>query len=68
MVALLVLVAFLIFLGVASALGWTYDSRDPEFGLGLVVKPRESNAPTTVAGTLPGDDRPRSSVDRAVAF
>jgi hypothetical protein len=66
--AALIFLAFLIALGIASALGWTYDSRDPEFGLGRVISPREPKASDVVAGTLPGDAGPRSSVDRAVAF
>ncbi|MDP9117146.1 MAG: hypothetical protein M3O28_07795 [Actinomycetota bacterium] len=38
--ALLLLLAFLVLLGLASALGHTADSRDPDYSLGLVLRPR----------------------------
>ncbi|MCU1659113.1 MAG: hypothetical protein JWO57_3769 [Pseudonocardiales bacterium] len=40
MVALLVFASVLALLGVASALGWTCDSRDSEYSLGPVLAPR----------------------------
>ena len=40
MVALLVILATLIVLGVAAVRGWLPDTRDPEFSLGRVVRPR----------------------------
>lgn len=39
MVGLFVL-AILVVLGIASALGYTVDTRDPEYGLGRVCEPR----------------------------
>lgn len=42
MTAIIVLLALVAALGVAAALGLTADSRDPEYGLGLVLRPRQT--------------------------
>ena len=34
----IVLLAVLIALGVASSMGWTADSRDPRYGVGLLLR------------------------------
>jgi hypothetical protein len=67
MVALLLL-GLLIGLGIASYLGYTVDTRDPEYSLGRLLTSRESNAENDGAGNLPVNVGPRSSVDRAAAF
>jgi hypothetical protein len=43
MVVVLFLLAFLIACGVASVLGWTVDTRDPEYSLGRLVAPRAAS-------------------------
>ena len=45
MAAIIVLIAFLAVLGLAAAFGFTADSRDTEYGLGLVL--RRTRMPAT---------------------
>ena len=65
MIVAVALGVLIVALGVASVLGWTVDTRDPDYGLGRVLQPRDSDEAT---GNLRGDAGPRSSVDRAAAF
>jgi hypothetical protein len=66
--AALIFLVIIIAMGVAALLGWTADSRDPEYSLGKVLAPRaDSGRDATEPGTLPSSG-PRSSVDRAAAF
>jgi hypothetical protein len=66
--AALVVLLIIIGLGIAAVLGWTADSRDPDYALGKVLLPRPNSLPTSSApGTLPTSG-PRSSADRAAAF
>jgi len=55
MVALLLVLAALIALGVAAVRGWLPDTRDAEFSLGRVVRGRDDAAPSkpTPAETAP---------------
>jgi hypothetical protein len=41
----ILLLAIIIALGVASAMGWTTDSRDPRFGVGPVLRPERHSTP-----------------------
>jgi hypothetical protein len=43
MAVVLFLVAFLIACGLASAMGWTADTRDPDYSLGRIIDPRAAS-------------------------
>jgi hypothetical protein len=52
MVAVVVLLVVLIAFDVAALLGWTPDTRDPDYQLGRVLAPRQrSTAPDQVVRT-----------------
>lgn len=49
MTVLILFVAFTALLGAAAAAGWSYDSRDPEYGLGRII---DAHRHRRDAGTL----------------
>jgi hypothetical protein len=52
--AALIFLIIIVGIGIASVLGWTADSRDPDYSLGKLLHPR-SNPPRAAmsTGTLP---------------
>ena len=43
MFVVLFVLAFLIACSIASVMGWTADTRDPEYSLGRVIEPRQAS-------------------------
>jgi hypothetical protein len=54
MAAVVVLLVVLIALDVAALLGWTPDTRDPEYQLGRVLAPRHRRTAPTDQVVRPG--------------
>ncbi len=48
MAMFIVLALMIVGLGIATALGWTADSRDPDYGLGRVLRDTRTGAGITL--------------------
>jgi hypothetical protein len=53
MVVVIGLLVLLVALGVATVLGWTADTRDPDYSLGRIVAPRAPEAGRADNGDAP---------------